>query len=717
MYKLAGRPIKVYGNRDVHLSGAADGATIDAEHLSRLFLVEGARLTLRNLRLTRGNALAEEARHDGGGIAAADSYVALIDTTISDCIAEHGGGIRASDSSITLTDTHIRGSNATVSGGGMHSSNSPVVLSDCTITDCHAAEGRGSAILHLGGVLPSNFTRVFFHQNRPPPTLSNAGTIYWVCQPGYYQQHSGSQGQTEATADFTDCSNYPCEAGFYGDAPDYSLLTCEGPCPTGYYCPAGATTPTPCPAGRAFGGTTAQDISACSECFPGQYQNATGQASCKPCLAGSYSSTYGTTGCDTCPKGGYCAAAEASSLALAFTPCPAGTYNWREGTSSPEACVECPAGTAGRFSGQSGDSSCESCPTGSYASQSGSAVCTLCSAGSYQNVTRAESCTRCKAGKFCPTGSSFELPPTCEPGQYANKSDVSGIPACFDCERGFACAGGAALPRECIAGSHAPDTRSSSCTLCMEGYYQNETGAVSCRRCSVGSFCPAGSSIELPPTCQPGTYANASDVSGVPVCSDCERGHACAGGASPPTACSPGTYAPDPRSASCTLCAAGSYQNETAAASCKNCNLGSFCPAGSRVELGATCAPGTFANSSDTSGNPLCFDCPAGRRCLGGATQPIECNEGTSSFGGTDTCDLCNAGYYRRSLSEDVSTCTLCQEVRGVSCGNNTIVDTYRAHRTSYTRHTHAFECTHRVRCRWRPWSLSMDIIDTRRGR
>ena len=44
--------------------------------------------------------------------------------------------------------------------------------------------------------------------------------------------------------------------------------------------------------------------------------------------------------CEPCPAGGFCAAAAATSEALAFTPCPTGSYNPVTGAPSAEACLD-----------------------------------------------------------------------------------------------------------------------------------------------------------------------------------------------------------------------------------------------------------------------------------------------------------------------------------------------------------------------------------------
>ena len=132
----------------------------------------------------------------------------------------------------------------------------------------------------------------------------------------------------------------------YGNTPDETIETCSGICPHGHFCESkGTVTPLPCPAGTYFPGAGSFNKSFCIECTPGQFQNLTGQTSCEPCLAGSYSAAPRSITCASCPAGGYCPNSEASSLALAFTPCPAGTFNSDMGQSLEEACKPCPTGS------------------------------------------------------------------------------------------------------------------------------------------------------------------------------------------------------------------------------------------------------------------------------------------------------------------------------------------------------------------------------------
>ena len=207
--------------------------------------------------------------------------------------------------------------------------------------------------------------------------------------------------------DFDTCSSSPCLPGFYGDSPDLADIYCSGLCTAGHYCDAQPIiTPTPCPRGTFFPSQGANNASLCAECFPGQYQPNAGQAICLSCDAGTYSPAYGSTACDSCPSGGYCPSASAGSLALAFTPCPPGSFNNATGSSLSAACEPCPRGKQNPLAGQNTSDACVRCAPGSAAPSTGSAQCAPCEAGKFQADDGTTSCVGCNPGSYCPEGES-----------------------------------------------------------------------------------------------------------------------------------------------------------------------------------------------------------------------------------------------------------------------------------------------------------------------
>jgi hypothetical protein len=152
-------------------------------------------------------------------------------------------------------------------------------------------------------------------------------------------------------------------------------------------CPQGTPAPIPCP--------------------PGTFQNDTGQTECLECIAGHYCPKYAITGneideyrcwagyicyagSDTpypndptdivaaggyiCPIGHYCTAG-----ATIETPCPAGTFEMREGSSECQQCPEgyyCEEGTSDPIICENGycpkgSSSPTDCPLGQYTETQG----------------------------------------------------------------------------------------------------------------------------------------------------------------------------------------------------------------------------------------------------------------------------------------------------------------------------------------------------------
>ena len=95
----------------------------------------------------------------------------------------------------------------------------------------------------------------------------------------------------------------PCDAGYIclegATSPRPENQTRDGgyPCPVAHYCPAGAITEIPCPAGTYFSGTHAKSLMACLPCPSDSFSNQVGQDKCQDCGASS-SSAEGATICD-----------------------------------------------------------------------------------------------------------------------------------------------------------------------------------------------------------------------------------------------------------------------------------------------------------------------------------------------------------------------------------------------------------------------------------
>jgi len=157
VYPLGGKPLNVSGI-NVTLEGLGDGATIDAETMSRAIDVSsGGRLVLRRIEVINGAA------ESGGGlhIEGANSSLRMERVTVRDCVAGTGNGGTLSCSFAHSPQrpqrpqrlySRPRYSPRTPSpiqscfifaGGLLVDSGASALLLDCTIADCNAAASGG----------------------------------------------------------------------------------------------------------------------------------------------------------------------------------------------------------------------------------------------------------------------------------------------------------------------------------------------------------------------------------------------------------------------------------------------------------------------------------------------------------------------------------------------------------------------------------------------
>ena len=168
---------------------------------------------------------------------------------------------------------------------------------------------------------------------------------------------------------------------------------------------------------------------------------------------------------------------------------------------------------------------------------------------------------------------------------------------------------------------------------------------MACIECGDGFTCPEGSVVQIPASCEAGTYLDsASDA-----CVGCPAGSVCAGGVSQPRPCPRGGYCVANVSQP-TDCPAGRYGSVTGLtdASCSGeCAQGYFCEVGSVSAKAAPCAEGSYGNATGLEAQANCTACPEGHSCGVGVSQPTPCSPGTvQPASGQKECSNCVAGKF-----------------------------------------------------------------------
>ena len=170
------------------------------------------------------------------------------------------------------------------------------------------------------------------------------------------------------------------------------------------------------------------------------------------------------------------------------------------------------------------------CTAGTFTNTSRSQICSMCEEGKYQANEGATACDVCASGYTCPRGSVVQIATSCTAGTAYNAT----MDKCTNCTAGSWCAGGppTSQPRPCSRGTFANVSGSELCTACEEGKYQGSEGATSCIPCDDGYMCEEGSVMQIPASCDLGTFLNAADE-----CESCPPDRYCAGGRAQPSNC------------------------------------------------------------------------------------------------------------------------------------------------------------------------------------
>ena len=347
-----------------------------------------------------------------------------------------------------------------------------------------------------------------------------------------------------------------------------------------------------------------------------------------------------------CPEAHYCP--EGSSVAL---PCPAGKFGNVSGLQAEHECHTCPAG---HFCGPAVNKP-TACSRGTVAPNASMVACNDCEAGTYQEEAGQTACGSCRPGSFCPAGASARLP--CAEGSYSAVMGLEAQAECTVCPAGTYCFAGSTAATSCSKGTYAATEGSQLCAACPEGKYQGHEGASACNECSSGYTCPEGSVVQIPASCDPGTYLNVT----FELCLGCPAGSFCLGGSLQPRLCVRGTYcvANVSQPIDCPAGRYGSVPGLSDALCSGECAQGYYCGAGSMSAKSAPCEAGRYSSQAGQGSAASCGACGAGNYCFAGSTSPTPCGKGTATADPTSQqCPMCAEGKYQ---GEDGATeCVTC---------------------------------------------------------
>ena len=376
-------------------------------------------------------------------------------------------------------------------------------------------------------------------------------------------------------------------------------------------------------------------------CPPGTFQDQSRQANCKPADAGYFVNT------------------SLGQAQIVQTPCPSGSYNPLNGSTSEDDCVSTEPGHYTNSSNGIGNPSQIACEIGTYQDKYGQGTCLLadlghfvnpsstgqtnqtpCPEDEYQNEVGKTSCKQADIGHYVDAmsgvGNVDQIP--CPPGTY---QDEIGQIECKGAD----------------AGHYVEPTLGSAQitqTPCSIGSYQNEEGQTSCKIAQPGHYVPltAGIGQTSQTKCPAGTFNPNSGSVNSNVCATAEEGHfvdyTLGKGQSNQTACPPGTFNPNAGSIfpfDCQSATEGFYVNELSGAgqtSQTKCPQGTYNP-NEGATLISDCIqsdPGYYSNSTDSI--------PINQKpCQKGTYQPEA---------GQANCLIADAGYFVENFSSTEQT-------------------------------------------------------------
>eukprot|EP00163_Fabomonas_tropica_P011852 TRINITY_DN227_c0_g2_i1.p1 TRINITY_DN227_c0_g2~~TRINITY_DN227_c0_g2_i1.p1 ORF type:complete len:7500 (+),score=2428.07 TRINITY_DN227_c0_g2_i1:177-22676(+) len=451
------------------------------------------------------------------------------------------------------------------------------------------------------------------------------------------------------------------------------------PCPTGFYCPAGTSVPTPCASGTVrtlIGGIQQADCTLCPagfKCFDNNAVACTKGEYCPfgqtPafCPKGTYGPTVRATAvedCLTCPAGYNCNATGLGDYKDLF--CPLGFYC--PGDRAQPDPVPCKPGTFRASNAVLGkaQSDCSVCPAGTFCPCTTKDFCPSDPLGVKVCQIGAVTSKQCPGGYYCPAES--DAPIACPARTYC----PPGAKNTTACPPGFYCPERTVAPRTCPAGSYCP-AESGDKQLCPGGYKCTENttvpvpcvGGVSCppgcgvskdfvcdQPCPSGFYCPPTTAYPL--ACPAGTkaafdQATTSTAGIVTTVTSTGGGTNRSSIANSCIACPAGYAGEHPTRQNCTICEAGfvcltggghSTRPLNISQNGYPCPAGHYCPAGSSVQT--PCPAGTYRDTTGGSALSSCTPCPAGSfNAQPGATACVPCGASAFSEIGASQCS-CN---------------------------------------------------------------------------